>query len=131
MLIQEMIDPPSIPCVTVLSSRRVSRYWYFHQPFFARPTPATDPSFHHTTPYNLYNPKTSGDRKRMARLYPFRALRYDPARVHMEAVVTQPYDKITPAMQQRYYESSPYNLVRVILGKQEPGDTDPQEFLPS
>ena len=67
----------------------------------------------------------------MARLYPFRALRYDPARVHMEAVVTQPYDKITPAMQQRYYESSPYNLVRVILGKQEPGDTDPQEFLPS
>jgi uncharacterized protein (DUF1015 family) len=67
----------------------------------------------------------------MARIYPFRALRYDPARVHMEKVVTQPYDKITPAMQQRYYESSPYNLVRVILGKQEPGDTEPQEFLPS
>jgi uncharacterized protein (DUF1015 family) len=59
----------------------------------------------------------------MARLYPFRALRYDPARVNMEAVVTQPYDKITPAMQQRYYESSPYNLVRVILGKHEPADT--------
>ena len=67
----------------------------------------------------------------MARLYPFRALRYDPARVNMEAVVTQPYDKITPAMQQRYYESSPYNLVRVILGKHEPGDTEPQEFLPA
>ncbi|MGH9597300.1 MAG: DUF1015 family protein, partial [Edaphobacter sp.] len=59
----------------------------------------------------------------MARLYPFRALRYDPARVNMEAVVTQPYDKITPAMQQRYYESSPYNLVRIILGKHEPDDT--------
>jgi len=66
----------------------------------------------------------------MARLYPFRALRYNPARVNMEAVVTQPYDKITPAMQQRYYEASPYNLVRIILGKHEPGDTDPQEFLP-
>jgi uncharacterized protein (DUF1015 family) len=66
----------------------------------------------------------------MARLYPFRALRYDPARVNLEAVVTQPYDKITPAMQQRYYEASPYNLVRVILGKHEPGDTEPQEFLP-
>ncbi len=66
----------------------------------------------------------------MARLYPFRALRYNPARVNMEAVVTQPYDKITPAMQQRYYEASPYNLVRVILGKHEPGDTEPQEFLP-
>jgi uncharacterized protein (DUF1015 family) len=59
----------------------------------------------------------------MARLYPFRALRYDPARVNMEAVVTQPYDKITPAMQQRYYEASPYNLVRIILGKHEPNDT--------
>ncbi|HWW96205.1 MAG TPA: DUF1015 family protein, partial [Edaphobacter sp.] len=60
----------------------------------------------------------------MARLYPFRALRYDPARVKMEAVVTQPYDKITPAMQQRYYEASPYNLIRVILGKHEPNDTE-------
>ena len=60
----------------------------------------------------------------MARLYPFRALRYDPARVNMEDVVTQPYDKITPAMQQRYYEASPYNLIRVILGKREPGDDD-------
>jgi uncharacterized protein (DUF1015 family) len=66
----------------------------------------------------------------MARIYPFRALRYDPARVNMQAVVTQPYDKITPAMQQRYYEASPYNLVRIILGKHEPGDTEPQEFLP-
>src|SRR5215469_16187869 len=60
----------------------------------------------------------------MARIYPFRALRYDPARVHMEDVVTQPYDKITPAMQDRYYAASPYNLVRIILGKQYPGDND-------
>ena len=67
----------------------------------------------------------------MARLYPFRALRYDPARVNMEDVVTQPYDKITPAMQQHYYEASPYNLIRVILGKHEPGDSDPQDFLPA
>jgi uncharacterized protein (DUF1015 family) len=62
----------------------------------------------------------------MARIYPFRALRYDPARVNMEDVVTQPYDKITPAMQQHYYEASPYNLIRVILGKHEPAD-DEQE----
>jgi len=60
----------------------------------------------------------------MARIYPFRALRYDPSRVRMEAVVTQPYDKITPEMQQRYYEASPYNLVRVILGKHEPDDSE-------
>jgi uncharacterized protein (DUF1015 family) len=60
----------------------------------------------------------------MARIYPFRALRYDPSLVNMEDVVTQPYDKITPEMQQRYYDASPYNLVRVILGKHEPGDND-------
>ncbi len=60
----------------------------------------------------------------MARIYPFRALRYDPARVHMEDVVTQPYDKISPSMQERYYEASPYNLIRVILGRQLPGDTE-------
>jgi uncharacterized protein (DUF1015 family) len=42
----------------------------------------------------------------------------------MEDVVTQPYDKITPVMQQRYYEASPYNLVRVILGKHYPNDTE-------
>ena len=58
----------------------------------------------------------------MARIYPFRALRYDTSRVQMEDVVTQPYDKITPEMQQRYYEASPYNLIRVILGKREPDD---------
>jgi uncharacterized protein (DUF1015 family) len=67
----------------------------------------------------------------MARIYPFRALRYDTSRVRMEDVVTQPYDKITPEMQQRYYERSPYNLIRIILGKREPDDTEPQDFLPA
>jgi uncharacterized protein (DUF1015 family) len=38
--------------------------------------------------------------------------------------MTQPYDKITPAMQDQYYAASPYNLVRVILGKSQPTDTD-------
>jgi uncharacterized protein (DUF1015 family) len=60
----------------------------------------------------------------MARLYPFRALRYDPTRVNLADVVTQPYDKITPAMQDAYYDASPYNLIRVILGKHLPADTD-------
>ncbi|RXH56932.1 DUF1015 domain-containing protein [Granulicella sibirica] len=60
----------------------------------------------------------------MARIYPFRAFRYDPSRVNLEDVVTQPYDKITPEMQQRYYDASPYNLIRVILGKHEAGDNE-------
>jgi uncharacterized protein (DUF1015 family) len=64
----------------------------------------------------------------MARIYPFRALRYNPTMVRVEDVVTQPYDNITPAMQQAYYQRSLYNLVRIILGLpelfDEPGTND-------
>ena len=56
----------------------------------------------------------------MADIYPFRALRYDLQKVSPSQVLTQPYDKITPAMQDRYYAASPYNLVRIILGRREP-----------
>jgi len=66
----------------------------------------------------------------MAKIYPFHALRYDTNKVLMEDVVTQPYDKITPEMQQAYYDRSRYNLIRVILGKKEPGDTDAFSPLP-
>jgi uncharacterized protein (DUF1015 family) len=58
----------------------------------------------------------------MALISPFQAWRYDPQRVPVQLAVTQPYDKITPAMQERYYQASPYNLVRIILGKHLPGD---------
>jgi uncharacterized protein (DUF1015 family) len=58
----------------------------------------------------------------MADIHSFRALRYDLQRVTAAQVITQPYDKITPAMQERYYAASPYNLVRIILGRHETGD---------
>jgi len=60
----------------------------------------------------------------MAEIFPFRALRYAPARVELARVVTQPYDKITPAMRESYYSASPYNLVRIILGKSNPSDAE-------
>ena len=64
----------------------------------------------------------------MARIFPFRALRYNTMDVAIADVVTQPYDKITPAMQQAYYSRSPYNLVRLTLGLpelfDEPGKND-------
>jgi uncharacterized protein (DUF1015 family) len=60
----------------------------------------------------------------MAIISPFRAWRYDPQRVPVQQAVTQPYDKITPAMQESYYQASPYNLVRIILGKRLPADSD-------
>jgi uncharacterized protein (DUF1015 family) len=58
----------------------------------------------------------------MADIHPFRAFRYDPQRVAAAQVVTQPYDKITPSLQDRYYAASPYNLVRIILGRSEESD---------
>ena len=58
----------------------------------------------------------------MAEIIPFKALRYDPDQVKLEDVLTQPYDKITPAMQERYYDANRYNLVRIILGRTEPSD---------
>ena len=58
----------------------------------------------------------------MAQIIPFRALRYDPQQVSVDQTVTQPYDKISPTMQDRYYAASPYNLVRIILGRREPAD---------
>jgi uncharacterized protein (DUF1015 family) len=59
----------------------------------------------------------------MAIISPFRAWRYDPDRVSIQKTVTQPYDKITTAMQEAYYQASPYNLVRIILGQRLPTDS--------
>ncbi|MGC2058264.1 MAG: DUF1015 domain-containing protein [Candidatus Sulfotelmatobacter sp.] len=64
----------------------------------------------------------------MADIHPFRAFRYanatdkDSPQVSLARVVTQPYDKISPALQDRYYSASPYNLVRIILGRRERDD---------
>ncbi len=58
----------------------------------------------------------------MAIIAPFRAWRYDAGKVPVQQVVTQPYDKITPEMQEAYYQANPYNLVRIILGKALPED---------
>jgi len=60
----------------------------------------------------------------MADVLPFRALRYDLQRVAAAQVVTQPYDKIAPAMQESYYAASPFNLVRITLGHRGPEDNE-------
>ncbi len=65
----------------------------------------------------------------MAQIYPFRAWRYNPASVRLDDVVTQPYDKISPAMQQAYYQRSPFNLVRIILGLPELFDAERNESV--
>ncbi|MCI0340875.1 MAG: aminotransferase class V-fold PLP-dependent enzyme [Planctomycetales bacterium] len=57
------------------------------------------------------------------RVHPFRAIAYDTRKVpDLSAVVTQPYDKISPALQDAYHARSPWNWVRIVLGRAEPGD---------
>jgi uncharacterized protein (DUF1015 family) len=59
----------------------------------------------------------------MAHVFPFRAYRYNPARSPFERVLTQPYDKISQAMQDKYYEADPHNLVTIEKGRSHPGDS--------
>jgi uncharacterized protein (DUF1015 family) len=59
----------------------------------------------------------------MAKIYPFRGLRYAPDRIPVDKVVTQPYDKISKEMQDRYYQLHPNNIIRIILGKTSPEDS--------
>jgi len=42
----------------------------------------------------------------MAEILPFKAFRYDTSQVKLSDALTQPYDKITPEMQAKYYEQS-------------------------
>jgi uncharacterized protein (DUF1015 family) len=62
----------------------------------------------------------------MAEIQPFRAYRYDTSRVKLGDVLTQPYDKISPAMQEGYYAKSPYNLIAIEKGRVQPDDS-PQD----
>jgi uncharacterized protein (DUF1015 family) len=59
----------------------------------------------------------------MAEVLPFRAVHYNAQTISgLDKVVTQPYDKISPEMQARYYDLEPQNLVRIIRGRSLPGD---------
>jgi uncharacterized protein (DUF1015 family) len=60
----------------------------------------------------------------LATVKPFQPYRYTSKAGDPANLVTQPYDKISPAMQAKYLAASPYNLVRVILGEKFPTDTD-------
>ena len=53
----------------------------------------------------------------MAQVHPFQAFRYNPQRAPFERVLTQPYDKICPAMQDQYYSSDPHNLIAIEKGR--------------
>jgi len=60
----------------------------------------------------------------MASIFPFQPYRYTPRAGELEHLATQPYDKISREMRQRYLAASPHNLVRVILGERFPTDSE-------
>jgi uncharacterized protein (DUF1015 family) len=60
----------------------------------------------------------------MPDIRPFRGIRYDMAQVGaMSDVVAPPYDVIDPALQDHLYNASPYNIIRLELNREEPGDS--------
>jgi uncharacterized protein (DUF1015 family) len=59
----------------------------------------------------------------MAQVHPFRAFRYNPALVSFDGVLTQPYDKISSAMQEKYYAADPHNLIAIEKGRVFPNDS--------
>ena len=61
----------------------------------------------------------------MADIRAFRAFRYDLGRVGaLGDVIAPPYDVIDPTLQDALYARSPYNVIRLILNKEQPGDDD-------
>ncbi|MEA3377195.1 MAG: DUF1015 domain-containing protein [Chloroflexota bacterium] len=59
----------------------------------------------------------------MATIKSFRGTRYNPDRIDgMSSVISQPYDRVRHGLQEKYYERSPYNVVRIIKGKERPED---------
>lgn len=60
----------------------------------------------------------------MPEIRPFRAWRYSAAKVKdLARVVAPPYDVISKQEQARLYEASPYNVIRMELGREQAGDT--------
>ncbi|UCG10961.1 MAG: DUF1015 domain-containing protein [Deltaproteobacteria bacterium] len=60
----------------------------------------------------------------MADIAPFKGLLYNRKLVpNLDAVITPPYDVISPEEQGMYHQRHPYNMIRLILGPQDPENT--------
>jgi uncharacterized protein (DUF1015 family) len=61
----------------------------------------------------------------MATIRPFQGVRYNPERIDdLSAVISQPYDRVRHGLQDKYYDRNPYNVVRIIKGKEEASDDE-------
>jgi uncharacterized protein (DUF1015 family) len=63
----------------------------------------------------------------MAIVKPFRGIRYNPERIqNLSHVISQPYDRVRHGLQEKYYDLSDYNIVRIIKGKEFADDDEEQ-----
>lgn len=61
----------------------------------------------------------------MAEILPFHGILYNPEKIRRIAdVVTPPYDVISDAERDAFYQRHPHNVIRLDKGRPEPGDTD-------
>jgi uncharacterized protein (DUF1015 family) len=61
----------------------------------------------------------------MAIVKPFKGIRYNPERIrNLSQVISQPYDRVRHGLQEKYYDLSDYNIVRIIKGKEFPEDNE-------
>ena len=60
----------------------------------------------------------------MCEVRPFCGLRYNPQRVtDLSSIITPPYDIISSTERLSYYRKSPYNIIRLEYGEEQPGDS--------
>ena len=59
----------------------------------------------------------------MPRIRPFKGVRYNPEKVDLGKVICPPYDAVSATEMDEIYALSPYNAVRLVLGRQLPKDT--------
>ena len=61
----------------------------------------------------------------MANILPFTGIFYNREKIkELSRVLAPPFDIISNEAQEKYYEMSPYNVIRLILGKKIPGDNE-------
>ncbi len=58
----------------------------------------------------------------MATLKPLLGLRYNTEKIPISEVIAPPYDVISPEGREKLYRLNDYNVVRLILGKDDPAD---------
>jgi uncharacterized protein (DUF1015 family) len=65
----------------------------------------------------------------MPEIHAFRGLRYDMGHVgSLSDVIAPPYDVIDDKLQDELYKRHPANVIRLILNRSEPGDTDGDRY---